>query len=51
MIMACDCWYKSLAPLMKSIRERMGNDPVYLTFDIDSIDPAYCPGTGIKNKC
>jgi len=23
-----------------------GNDPVYLSFDIDSIDPAFAPGTG-----
>ncbi|MCZ6836737.1 MAG: agmatinase [Planctomycetota bacterium] len=25
---------------------RIGHDDVYLTFDIDSIDPAYAPGTG-----
>ena len=24
----------------------MGDRPVYLTFDIDSLDPAYAPGTG-----
>ena len=24
----------------------MADDPVYLTFDIDSLDPAYAPGTG-----
>ena len=47
MIMAHECWYKSLVPLMKSVREQMSDYPIYLTFDIDSIDPAYCPGTGI----
>lgn len=47
MIMAYECWYKSLVPLMKSIREQMSDKPIYLTFDIDSIDPAYCPGTGL----
>ena len=32
---------------MKSVREHMGRKrPVYLTFDIDSIDPSFCPGTG-----
>lgn len=47
MILAQDCWYKSLIPLMDSIKRRMGRyRPVYLTFDIDGIDPAFCPGTG-----
>jgi guanidinobutyrase len=47
MIMAKDCWHKSLVPLMDSIRDQIGPDkPVYITFDIDGIDPAFCPGTG-----
>lgn len=28
------------------IREVTGDHPVYLTFDIDCLDPAYAPGTG-----
>lgn len=28
------------------IRERAGDAPVYLSFDIDSLDPAFAPGTG-----
>jgi agmatinase len=28
------------------IRRVVGNHPVYLTFDIDFLDPAYAPGTG-----
>lgn len=28
------------------IRERVGDRPAYLTFDIDCLDPAYAPGTG-----
>ncbi len=40
------CWHKSLAPLMAGIREAVGDRPVYLTYDIDSLDPAYAPGTG-----
>ncbi|WP_428982364.1 agmatinase [Parathalassolituus penaei] len=31
---------------LERIRQRVGNAPVYLTFDIDSLDPAYAPGTG-----
>lgn len=40
------CWHKDLTPLMVEIREQMADGPVYLTFDIDSLDPAYAPGTG-----
>jgi len=28
------------------IRARVGDRPVYLTFDIDALDPAFAPGTG-----
>jgi agmatinase len=30
----------------EAIRARVGDAPVYLTFDIDCLDPAYAPGTG-----
>ncbi|MDH3534982.1 MAG: agmatinase, partial [Gammaproteobacteria bacterium] len=45
-VQAEECWYKSLAPLMAEVREQLGDRPVYLTFDIDGLDPAYAPGTG-----
>ncbi|HSM22868.1 MAG TPA: arginase family protein, partial [Rubrivivax sp.] len=38
-----------LAPVLAAIRERLarhGNPPVYLSLDIDCLDPAYAPGTG-----
>ncbi|MEO6985528.1 MAG: agmatinase [Paralcaligenes sp.] len=41
-----ECWNKSLAPLMEEVRARVAGGPVYLSFDIDGIDPAYAPGTG-----
>ena len=28
------------------IKERAGDTPVYLSFDIDGLDPAFAPGTG-----
>ena len=31
---------------MSEIRRQIGDAPVYLSFDIDSLDPAYAPGTG-----
>jgi hypothetical protein len=32
--------------IIAAIRQRVGDMPVYLTFDIDCLDPAYAPGTG-----
>ena len=45
-VQAEDCWHKSLVPLMADIRAKIGDAPVYLSFDIDSLDPAFAPGTG-----
>lgn len=45
-IQAEECWHKSLEPLMSEVRDQMGDGPVYITFDIDSFDPAFAPGTG-----
>lgn len=45
-VQAEECWHKSLAPLMAEVREQVGGGPVYLSFDIDGLDPAYAPGTG-----
>lgn len=45
-VQAEDCWHKSLAPLAADIVAAMGKGPVYITYDIDSLDPAYAPGTG-----
>jgi len=42
-----ECWHKSLEPLMAEVREQIGADtPVYLSFDIDGLDPSVAPGTG-----
>ncbi|XP_020501623.2 agmatinase, mitochondrial [Labrus bergylta] len=41
-----ECWFKSLAPLMAEVRAQMGSGPVYLSFDIDALDPGFAPGTG-----
>jgi len=46
-VTAEECWYKSLAPLMETIRKTIGPDqPAYLSFDIDGLDPSVAPGTG-----
>jgi len=45
-IQAEQLWHQSAVPLMDQIRQKIGTRPVYLSFDIDSLDPAYAPGTG-----
>lgn len=46
-VLAEDCWYKSLNPLMQQVRDVIGSEhPTYLTFDIDGLDPSVAPGTG-----
>ena len=43
---AHEVWHQSLAPLMAQVREQIGQAPVYITFDIDGLDPAFAAGTG-----
>ena len=46
-VQAHEVWYRSLAPLMGEVRQRIGDrHPVYITFDIDGVDPSYAGGTG-----
>jgi guanidinobutyrase len=47
MHLAPELWHRSLTPLGTEIRREIGADvPVYISYDIDSLDPAYAPGTG-----
>ena len=32
--------------IVEQVRKRVGDMPLYVTFDIDCLDPAYAPGTG-----
>ncbi|MDP1933032.1 MAG: agmatinase [Gammaproteobacteria bacterium] len=43
---AADVHRQSIDAVLQQIRERVGDTPVYLTFDIDCLDPAFAPGTG-----
>lgn len=36
----------SAEEIANQIKKRVGEMPVYITFDIDCLDPAYAPGTG-----
>ncbi|KIC39252.1 MULTISPECIES: agmatinase [unclassified Leisingera] len=43
---AQELWNRSLHQMGAEIRRDIGNRPVYVSYDIDSLDPAYAPGTG-----
>ena len=45
-VQAEECWHRSLEPLMAEVREQVDGGPVYISFDIDGLDPAFAPGTG-----
>jgi len=32
--------------VLPEVRQRVGSGPVFLTFDIDFVDPGFAPGTG-----
>ena len=43
---ATGCWHRSLTPLMEEVRAQIGDRPMYISFDIDGLDPSCAPGTG-----
>ena len=45
-VQAEELWHRSATPLIEQARAALGDGPVYLTFDIDSLDPGFAPGTG-----
>lgn len=45
-VQAEECWHKSLVPLMEEVRAKVGDGPMYISFDIDGLDPSFAWGTG-----
>ncbi|MEP3845020.1 MAG: agmatinase [Paracoccaceae bacterium] len=43
---APEIWHRPLDGLGAEIRRDIGEVPTYVTFDIDSLDPSFAPGTG-----
>lgn len=41
-----DCFEMGIPAIVEKIQQVVGTRQTYLTFDIDSVDPAYAPGTG-----
>ncbi|MEO1779154.1 MAG: agmatinase [Pseudomonadota bacterium] len=44
--LASELWGRDLSTIGAEIRRDIGDAPTYITYDIDSLDPAYAPGTG-----
>ena len=42
---------KGIDKIVKRIRDRVGNNPLYLSIDIDVLDPSHAPGTGYTGNC
>ena len=46
-VVHCDEFQKEgVQHVVKRIKERVGDNPMYLSIDIDVLDPAHAPGTG-----
>ncbi|MBY5932767.1 agmatinase [Tateyamaria omphalii] len=43
---ASELWGRDLSQLGAEIRRDIGDVPTYVSYDIDSLDPAFAPGTG-----
>ena len=46
MLDAYDAHELGVDGVVERIKQRVGQGPAYLTFDIDALDPAFAPGTG-----
>jgi agmatinase len=46
MVSATTLHAEGVPAVLARIRERVGSGPLYLSFDIDVLDPTYAPGTG-----
>lgn len=45
-VTSSDVYYQGVREVVDKLRQRVGNRPVYLSIDIDVLDPSHAPGTG-----
>ncbi len=45
-VTSSDIYYQGVREVVDRLRQRLGNRPVYVSIDIDVLDPAHAPGTG-----
>ena len=45
-VTSSDVYYQGVAEIVAKLRDRIGSRPLYVSVDIDVLDPAHAPGTG-----
>ncbi|GER23721.1 agmatinase [Zafaria cholistanensis] len=45
-VTSADVYHQGVVEVVAKLRERIGNRPLYVSVDIDVLDPAHAPGTG-----
>lgn len=45
-VTSSDVYYQGVREVVDKLRQRLGTRPVYVSIDIDVLDPAHAPGTG-----
>ncbi|PRB68599.1 agmatinase [Arthrobacter sp. MYb213] len=45
-VTSSDVYYQGVKEIVAKLRDRIGNRPLYISVDIDVLDPAHAPGTG-----
>ncbi|ASN40449.1 MAG: agmatinase [Paeniglutamicibacter terrestris] len=45
-VTSSDVYYQGVREIVDKLRDRIGNRPLYISVDIDVLDPAHAPGTG-----
>jgi agmatinase len=48
LVVTADECAASVADTVAGLRRRCGDRPVWVTFDVDAVDPAFAPGTGVR---
>ena len=45
-VTSADVFYQGVQETVAKLRDRIGNRPLYISIDVDVLDPAHAPGTG-----
>lgn len=45
-VTSTDVYYQGVKEIIAKLKDRVGNRPLYISVDIDVLDPAHAPGTG-----
>jgi agmatinase len=48
LVLSADDVFASWSAARDAMAHRCGENPVWISFDVDAVDPAYAPGTGVR---